>query len=184
MKLHSFQEFLNESKSEEIIENPLNENAEVTFVSDKRIKDEKDLFDYIEKHLAKAFNTLLSDNGIDYNPVTAKMNVAKRRVELDSKPLMGKDLGIMKYGFYEVWINSFGGGQLPQFRHNENGEFEFHPYIWFNIHYSYHHGSPDIGSQGSNGCSLYLPGERTSNAYYVVLDEKFYKDSEARRMKF
>ena len=181
MKLHSFQEFLNESAKEESI-NPIFEGND-EFVSDKKIKDEKDLVSDIEKNLEKEINRILKDNGIAYNPIKVSYTPAKKRFSFDSKPVMGKDLGVMQYGFYQVWINSFGGGELPQHRNTEDG-IEFTPYVWFNLHYSYTHGSQDIGSQGSNGCSLYLPGESRSNLWYDVVNRTLLKESEAAKLVY
>ena len=156
---------------------PLNE-AEI-FIANDKFKDEAALRADIADNIAPAFNRLLSKNGIVFPPVTIKENRGSYQIE--SKPVTGKDLGIMQYGFKEVYIDSFGGGALPKISKDADG-FEFTPIIWFNLHYSYNHGSADTSSQGSNGCALFLPGERTSNIWYDIVNGEFLKDSE--RQKF
>jgi len=159
--------------------NPLNESD--VFIANDKFKDEAALKADIAKNMAPAFNKLLKDNGITFPAITVEEN--RGRYEFDSKPLTGKDLGIMQWGIKELYINSFGGGSLPKISKDADG-FEFSPLIWFNLHYSYTHGSADINSQGSNGCSLYLPGERTSNIWYDIVNGVFLKDSEAQKLKF
>jgi len=159
--------------------NPLNEAT--VFVSDEKFKDESSLKADILKNIGPAFVKLLKDNGINYGPVTAK-DGGRNRIELESKPLTGKDLGIFMYGFKEVYIDSFGGGDFPKINKAAGDMFEFSPYIWFNLHYSYKHGAPWTDSQGSNGCSLYLPNERRSDIFYDIVNGKFLKTSEAERL--
>jgi hypothetical protein len=160
-----------------IFESALNESSQI-FVSDPKITDEASLKASIDKNISAAFNKLLKDNGINFPTVTVKEN--RGRYEMESKPLTGKDLGIMQYGIKELYINSFGGGSLPQINKAAEG-FEFTPFIWFNLHYSYKHGSVDTMSQGSNGCNLYLPGERSSDIFYDVVKGVFLKRSEAEK---
>jgi hypothetical protein len=157
-------------------------NEEEVYVADAKFKDEAALKADIAKNIAPAFNKLLKDNGINFPPVTVKES--RGRYEFESKPATGKDLGIMQYGFKEVYINSFGGGSLPKISKatkEDSSDFQFTPLIWFNLHYSYIHGSADTSSQGSNGCSLYLPGEDSSNIFYDIVKGKFLKQSEAER---
>lgn len=158
--------------------NPLNEGATL-YVSNPKFKDEASLKADILKNVGPALDNLLARNGVKYNAITAKEG--RGRIELDSKPITGKDLGIMQYGFKSVWINSFGGGSFPQINKAAGEAFEFSPYIWFNLHYSYEHGAAWMNSTGSNGCSLYLPSERTSNVYYDVIEGRFLLESEAER---
>ena len=158
--------------------NPLNEGATL-YISNPKFKDEASLKADILKNVGPALNNLLARNGVKYNPISAKEG--RGRIELDSNPITGKDLGIMQYGFKSVWINSFGGGSFPQINKAAGEAFEFSPYIWFNLHYSYEHGAAWMNSQGSNGCSLYLPNERTSNIYYDVIEGRFLLESEAER---
>ena len=160
--------------------NPLNEGATL-YVSNEKFKDEASLKADILKNVGPALNNLLARQGVKYNSITAKEN--RGRIEFDSKPITGKDLGIMMYGFKEVWIDSFGGGSLPQINKAAGENFEFSPYIWFNLHYSYTHGAPWIDSQGSNGCSLYFPGERRSDIYYDVIEGRFLTGTEAEKRK-
>jgi hypothetical protein len=156
--------------------NPLNESD--VFIANEKFKDEAALKADIAKNLAPAFNKLLKDNGINIPPATVKETSS--RYEFESKPVTGKDLGIMQYGFKEVRIDSFGGGQLPKMG-KDSDSFTFSPYIGFNLHYSYTHGSADVPSQGSNGCALFLPGERQSYVFYDIVEAKFLKHSEAER---
>ena len=179
--LKTFDGYVNESINENA--GMLNE-AEV-FVSDDKFKDEATLKADILKNVGPAFNKLLKDNGISYGPVTAKESSGRggSRIEFESKPITGKDLGIMMYGFKEVYIGSFGGGSMPRINKAAGDIFEFSPYIWFNLHYSYKHGAPWTDSQGSNGCSLYLPNERRSDIFYDVINGVFLKASEAEKRK-
>ena len=170
-------ESVKSTKGADVNESALNE-AEIYIANDK-FKDEAALKADIADNIAPAFNRLLSKNGIDFPPVTIKENRGSYQIE--SKPITGKALGIMQYGFKEVYIDSFGGGSLPKISKDAAG-FEFTPIIWFNLHYSYNHGSADTSSQGSNGCALFLPGEKTSNIWYDIVNGEFLKDSE--RQKF
>jgi len=170
--IKDFQDFINESENI----SPLIESE--VFISDDKFADELALKADILKNVGPAFNKLLKDNGISYNPVTAKEGRGNR-VEFESKPLTGKDLGIMMYGLKEVYIDSFGGGSLPKINKAAGEKLEFSPYIWFNLHYSYRHGAPWTDSTGSNGCSLYLPNERRSDIFYDIVGGVFLKSSEA-----
>jgi hypothetical protein len=176
-RLKTFESYLNESSKKEI--DPIFEEKTL-YISNDKFKDEAALKADIAKNLVPAFNKLLKDNGINFPPITVAEN--RSRYEFDSKPLTGKDLGIMQWGFKELYINSFGGGSIPQINKDADG-FEFTPYIWFNLHYSYTHGSADTSSQGSNGCGLYLPGEKQSNIWYDIVNGVFLKQSEAMKLK-
>jgi hypothetical protein len=178
--LKTFESFLDNDVNESM--NPLNE-AE-TFISNEKFTDEASLKADILKNIAPAFNKLLKDNGISYNPVTVSENSGRGggRYEFDSKPLTGKDLGIMQFGIKELYIDSFGGGSVPKVNKSADS-FEFTPYIWFNLHYSYKHGAPWTDSQGSNGCSLYLPGEKRSDIFYDIVNGVFLKTSEAEKLR-
>jgi len=154
--------------------NPLNESD--VFIANDKFKDAAALKADIAKNMAPAFNKLLKDNGINFPTVT--VNETSSRYEFISKPVTGKDLGIMQWGIKELYINSFGGGALPKIGKDADS-FTFSPLIWFNLHYSYTHGSVNVPSQGSNGCSLFLPGESQSNVFYDIVEGKFLKQSEA-----
>ncbi len=178
--LKTFEGYLNEGAQEEA--NPLFEGT-TTFISNDKFKDEASLKADIMKNMGPAINKLLKDGGISYGPITVKEGAGRTaRYEFESKPITGKDLGILQWGFKEVWINSFGGGSIPQINKDADG-FEFTPYIWFNIHYSYTHGSAETSSQGSNGCSLYLPGEKRADVFYDIVNGVFLKSSEADKLR-
>lgn len=181
MKQHvkTLDTFLNEG-----IETPKNENplleAEV-YVSDDKIKDPAALEADILNNIVPAFNKLLADNKVPYKIDKAVIN--RGRVEFVGRPITGKDLGIMQWGIKNLWINSFGGGTYNvQKVTSDEEKFGFSPLIWFNLHYSYEHGSAETSSQGSNGCSLYLPGEKQSNIYYDIVNTVFLKASEADKL--
>ena len=143
----------------------LNENSEI-FISDKRFQDLDSLKDDILKNITPAINDFLARQGIKYNPITVKED--RGRYAFVSKPVTGKDLGFFQYGMLDAYIDSFGGGQVPRIR-EADGKIEFNPLIWFNLHYSYNHGTADTGKQGSNGCPLYPPGEDRSNIWYNII---------------
>ena len=131
-------------------------------------------------NIGNAFNKLLKDAGIKYNPVTAIESGG--RIRFESKPLTGNDLGVMKFGFKEVYINTFSGGSMPKIQKGAADEnLMFTPYIWFTINYSYKHGSEGTNSTGSNGCSLYLPGETSDSIYYDIGSYKFLTASQAAK---
>jgi len=179
--LKTFEGYLNEVAQEK--SNPLSESKEI-YVSDAKFKDEAALKADIMKNMGPAINKLLKDNGITYGPITvAEGSGRNARYEFESKPIMGEDLGIMKYGFKEVYIDTFGGGSIPHINKDADG-FEFSPYIWFELHYSYTHGSADTTSQGSNGCSLYLPGEKRSDIYYDIVNGVFLKSAEFLKINY
>ena len=172
--IKDFQNFINESA--ELVD-PLMEKE--VFITDDRFKDEKTLFADILKNMGPAINKLLKDKGITYNPITVTEN--RGRYQFDSKPITGDALGIMKYGFKEVWIDTFGGGTVPRVNNSEAG-LEFPPRIWFNLHYSYEHGSADTSATGSNGCALYLPGEKRADIFYDIVKGVFLTSSQAGKL--
>jgi hypothetical protein len=163
-------------------DNYLNENADVLnedntlYTSNPKFKDEATLMADILKNAGPALNDLLSRQGIKYNALTAKAH--GKRISFDSKPLTGKDLGVMQYGFAEVYINTFSGGGFPQINKASGENFEFAPYIWATLNYSYKH-----AGGGSNGCSLIFPGEPNDSIYYDVVDGKWLTASEASKRK-
>jgi hypothetical protein len=156
------------AKNTEVNENvdPLNEGD--IYVSNENFKDETSLVADIIKNMPGAFNKMLKDAKIDYSIDSVVFN--SNRFELKGKPLTGDALGIMKWGIKEVWINSFGGGQIQV---QKGEEFQYTPVIWFSLHYSYTHGSESISSQGSNGCALFLPGEQRNDVWYDIDNKEF-----------
>jgi len=176
----TFESYLNEGREKESL--PIFE-SDTVFISDDKFPDEATLKADIMKNMGPAINKLLKASGISYGPITVVEGSGRNaRYEFESKPITGKDLGVMQWGFKEVWINSFGGGSIPQINKDADG-FRFTPYIWFNVHYSYTHGSADTSSQGSNGCSLYLPGEKRSDVFYDIVNGVFLKSSEADKLR-
>ena len=169
--IRTFENFLNEDTNSDL----LNEGNQV-FVSDPKFKDETALKADILKNVGPAINDLLARQGVKYHPITAKEN--RGRIEFDSKPMTGNELGFMQYGFSEVFLDTFGGGNFPQINKASGENLEFSPYIWFNLHYDYKH----VGG-GSNGCELRFSGERSSNIFYDVIAGKFLTDSEAEKRK-
>lgn len=169
-----FKKTLMESAEVNENESPLNEGD--IYVSSDDFADETSLVADVIKNITPAFNKLLKDSGIDYKIDSTQFN--RNRFEFSSKPMVGDKLGIFKYGFKEVWIDSFGGGGI-QIQKGE--EFKYTPLIWFNLHYTYSHGSADTSSQGSNGCSLFLPGQTSSNVYYDIDNKVFLKYSESEK---
>jgi hypothetical protein len=174
--INSFENFVNESASS--VENPLNEGVGL-FVSNDKFKDEATLKADILKNAGPALNDLLSRQGIKYNPITAKDS--GKRISFDSKPVTGKDLGFMQYGFSEVYITIFSGGSFPQIQKGSVDpgiDFKFFPYIWATLNYSYKH-----TNGGSNGCALIFSGERRDDIYYDVIDGRWLTASEAEKRK-
>jgi hypothetical protein len=169
--IHTFNNYIKESEASPLLERT------VSYVSDERFKDAASLKADILKNAGPALTKLLKDNGIVYGPLTAKEGRGNR-IAFESKPITGKDLGIMMYGLKEVYIGIFSGGDFPQINKAAGEAFEFTPHIWCQLHYSYTHGAPWTRSQGSNGCSLYLPGEDNDSIFYDVVNAKFLKASE------
>ena len=164
---------LGESKNTNESVNTLNEGTTL-YISDPKFKDEASLKADILKKVGPALNDLLSRQGVKYNPLTA----TDRRgvIAFESKPMTGKDLGFMQYGFKEVYIDIFSGGGFPQINKATGENFEFSPYIWATLHYSYKH---TLG--GSNGCSLIFTGEDSDSIFYDVVDGRWLTQREAAR---
>jgi len=154
--------------------NVLNEGTTL-YISDPKFKDEASLRADILKNAGPALNDLLSRQGIKYNPLSAADRRGER-ISFESKPMTGKDLGFMQYGFKEVYINIFSGGNYPQINKAAGESFEFKPFIWATLNYSYQH---TLG--GSNGCGLVFPGEQGDSIYYDVVAGKWLTNSEAGR---
>lgn len=179
--LKTFDNYINESVNESTNDSLLPINEGEVFVSDAKFKDEATLKADILKNVGPALEKLLKDNGVNYGPI--KGLDKGKRIDFESKPITGKDLGIMQYGFKEVYIDTFGGGSFPQINKATGESFEFTPYIWFNLHYSYKHGAPWTDNQGSNGCAFYLPNEKRSDIFYDIINGVFVKQSDAEKRK-
>jgi hypothetical protein len=145
-------------------ENDVTINENVKFVSDDRFKDEATLKADILKNAGPALEKFLKDNGIDW-PGGFVVEDAGNRIKLVSKPVTGDDLGIMQYGFKEVYLSFFGGGNFPQINKAAKEGLEFEPSIWTNLNYSYKH-----TSGGTNGTNFIIPGSNDSNIWYDIVN--------------
>ena len=164
------------NSSESTNESVLNEGSTL-YISDPKFKDEASLKADILKKAGPALNDLLARQGVKYNPLTAKER-GGNRISFDSKPMTGKDLGFMQYGFSEVYINIFSGGKFPEINKAAGENFEFEPYIWATLDYVYKH-----TNGGSNGCNLIFDGEDTNSIYYDIVGGKWLTQKEARNRK-
>jgi hypothetical protein len=169
--VNNYEGYLKESNSFDGI---LNEGSTL-YISDPKFKDVETLKADILKNAGPALNDLLSRQGIKYNPLTAADRRGSR-ITFESKPLTGNDLGVMQYGFKEVYINIFNGGDYPQINKAAGENFEFSPYIWATLNYMYQH---VLG--GSNGCGLVFPGEDRDSIYYDVVGGKWLTAKEAAK---
>ena len=158
-----------------------NLNEKIEYVSDDRFKDEASLKADILEKAGPALATFLKDKGIDW-PTDFEISVQANRIKLVSKPVTGADLGIMQYGFKEVYITFFNGGYIEFRAATAKDGFEFGPYIWTNLNYSYQHGSADTSSQGSNGCTMFVPGAQTGNIWYDVVNGVWLDQDEAQKV--
>jgi len=164
--------------------NPLNEA--VVFVSDAKFKDEATLKADILAKAGPAFIAFLKAKGVDW-PTAITIEESGNRLTLTTKPVVGKDLGVMQYGFKEVYLEFFGGGTLPKIQKataEDGSDFQFEPCIWCRLHYAYKHGSADTFSQGSNGCNLYLPGTDNSDIWYDIANGVWLDRKEAQKAGF
>lgn len=171
--VNNYDSYLKENTTENIL---LNENK-LIFVSDERFKDETMLKADILKNAGPALNNLLARQGIKYNPLNAS-DKGGFRISFESKPITGKDLGFMQYGFKEVYINIFSGGNYPQVNKAAGENFEFSPWIWATLNYSYQH-----INGGTNGCGLVFPGERGDSIYYDVVEGQWLTQTEAAKRR-
>ena len=176
--LKTFEGYLNEGEQTE--EPKLNE-AE-TYVTDEKFKDSASIKADILKNAGPALAKFLKDKKIDW-PTAIEITEQSNRLKLTSKPVTGKDLGVMQYGFKEVYLTFFNGGNLPKVKESADS-FEFTPYIWTNLNYSYVHGSADTSSQGSNGCTLFIPGSQDGNIWYDVVNGVWLDQKEAQKAGF
>ena len=167
--LHTFESYLNENTS------LLNEGEK--FVTDDRFKDEASLKADIIKNAGPALKTFLKDQGVDW-PTDFEITEQSNRLKLTSKPVTGDALGIMQYGFVEVYLTFFNGGSLPKINKSADG-IEFQPSIWTNLNYSYKH-----AGGGSNGCNLYLPASKSADIWYDVVNAKWLDRLEAQKAGF
>jgi len=181
--LKTFEGYLNEGAQVE--ETKLNE-ADV-FVSNEKFKDEATLKADIIKNAGPALAKFLKDKGLDWpTPVTVEEKHG-RFIQIASKPVTGAALGIMQYGFKEVYITFFNGGQMPKIQKataDDGSDFQFTPSIWCNLNYSYVHGSASTSSQGTNGCNLFLPGTDSNNIWYDIANGVWLDQKEAQKAGF
>ena len=171
MKLTTYAEFLNESNKTQAV----NEANNYVYIKHPEFTSVKDITSHITAKAGKAWSDFIAKHlGIKVN---AKATIGRRDyVSLESAPLPTKDYGVFQYGMKSVSIDTFSGGEINwQNVGNQEDSFEFHGYIWFTIHYSYTH-----VAGGSNGCSLYLPGEDNHNVWYDIVNNQFLSSNEAR----
>jgi hypothetical protein len=176
--IKTFEGYVNESV------NPLNEAT--VFVSDAKFKDEATLKADILANAGPAFGTFLKAKGVDW-PTAITIEERGNRLTLTTKPVTGKDLGVMQYGFKEVYLTFFGGGTLPKIQKataEDGSDFEFEPSIWCRLNYSYNHGSESTSSQGSNGCSFFLPGTDNADVWYDIVNGVWLDRKEAQKAGF
>jgi hypothetical protein len=161
-------------ESEAPVVNDLNESD--TFIKDlSKFANQAALIADISKNAGPALEKFLKASGINW-PGKMEITVDSRsnRLKLETKPVTGKDLGILQYGFKEVYLTFFNGGNIT-LRSVVNpdtmkGELEFKPSIWTNLNYNYNHGSADTNSQGSNGCTFYIPGNQSGDIWYDIVN--------------
>jgi hypothetical protein len=176
--IKTFENYLSADVNENI--NPLNEKE--TFVADDKFTDEATLRADILKNAEPALISFLKDKGVDW-PTPIFVAEHANRLTLTTKPVTGKDLGILQYGFKEVYLTFFGGGSFPKINKSADA-FEFEPCIWCRLNYSYNHGSESTSSQGSNGCSFYLPGSDNADIWYDIVNGVWLDRGEAQAAGF
>jgi len=179
--LKTFENYSN--KSTDVVS--LNE-ADV-FVSNEKFKDEATLKADIIKNAGPALAKFLKEKGLDWPTPVTVVERSGNRLSIVSKPITGAALGIMQYGFKEVYISFFGGANLPRIQKataDDGSDFQFQPSIWCRLNYSYTHGSADTREQGSNGCALYLPGTDNADIWYDVVNGVWLDRKEARKAGF
>lgn len=176
--IKTFEGYVNNDVNESM--NPLNEAT--VFVSNDKFTDESTLKAEIIKNAGPAFITFLKDKGVDW-PTAITIEERGNRLTLTTKAVTGKDLGVMQYGFKEVYLTFFGGGTLPKVNKAAD-TFEFEPCIWCRLNYSYNHGSESTSSQGSNGCSFFLPGTDNSDIWYDIVNGIWLDRKEAQAAGF
>ena len=86
------------------------------------------------------------------------------------------DMGLFRYTFATVSVDSFGGGSINSQRVN-NAVYEFHPFISFRLHVAW-----TLLEGGSNGANAEIPGNESRNntVWYDVLSGKFMDQNEAK----
>ena len=169
MELLSYEEYLNESATEQVI----NEANNFVYIKHPDFTSIKDITSHITAKAGKAWSEFIAKHlGVKVN---AKATIGRRDyVSLESAPLPNKDYGVFQYGMKSVTIDSFAGGQINSQEDKENS-FEFHGYIWFTIHFSYEH-----VDGGTNGCKLYVPGETSDSVWYDIVNNQFLTSNEAK----
>lgn len=171
MKLTTYEEFLNESNRVE----PLNEANNYVYIKHPDFQSAKDIIDSFVAKGGKAWSAFINKQlGIKVN---ASARAGRRdSVSVESAPIPTKDYGIFQYGMKSVSIDTFSGGSINwQNVGTQEDKFEFHGYIWFTIHFAYTH----VGG-GSNGCSLYIPGNDSDSIWYDIVNNQFLTANEAK----
>lgn len=114
-----------------------------------------------------------------YNLPESKVIIESKKdsyyIELDSKKIEGKDLGIFKNSYEYALLTFFSGRKINY--SNSLGEFYFSKNIWVGLNLSMRY-----ISGGSNGVNYMLdsnkPGEFGNTIVYDILEGKWYKGSE------
>ncbi len=175
-KVNSFEDFeklikINESEIELIKEDKAYYEKE-GYIEDANIKDEAALLAKIEKEITPAWNEFVKSHKIEHGEGT--ININKKYIELEAKPITGKDLGVFVHGLKFAQLTFFSGRQIN--RTDVEGTFMFQPRIWCTL--SIHHEHLDGGTNGIK-YKVDENNERFSNdLYYDILKGKWFTNSE------
>lgn len=164
----TFDNFVTESGKTETI----NEANNFVYIKNPEFTSVKDIANHISANAGKAWSEFISKHlGVKVN---SKATIGRRDyASLTSAPLPTKDYGIFQYGMKSVSIETFSGGEIHY--QGDKEDFEFHGYVWFTIHFRYTH-----TDGGTNGCSLYLPGETSDSIWYDIVNNQFLTSNEAK----
>jgi hypothetical protein len=156
----------------------VNEANNLIYIKDKKFKSAQDIMDSFQKNAGPAWEKFLSDKmGIKAKAITG---VSRRgdAVNISTKPIDKKDLGVFAHVFNEVTIEGVDGVISNQMVNNM--QFEFSPAIFFRIDINY-----NLISGGSNGASIILPGSSTYNnmVMYDIVENRFLDQPEGKAAK-
>lgn len=154
----------------------INEANNFVYIQYSAFKSDDDVIKSFMSAAPKAWEKFISDK----MGVKVKASASAGRgntVNIIGEVAKG-DMGLFRYTFATVSVDSFGGGSINSQRVN-NAVYEFHPFIAFRLHVDWTH-----LDGGSNGANVEIPGNQSSNStvWYDIINSAFLDQAEAKKV--
>lgn len=148
-------------------------------ISNPRFKNLNDLKIYIKENCENSYKEFLKEKGIEINNVNIEEKTDKYNnfyFDIISEKINYERLGILQFGIKNLQIKSINI-ESNEFVESKN-KFKFKFYLSFILKYTYTLGTMWTLDNGYNSFPLYIKNETRPFIYYVILENKFYTESE------